>query len=63
MDELHLLQRPPARDKAVIKTLELLNSRIPNWNSLLASSEFEGWVHDSQNQAANLRSKVRHYLS
>lgn len=62
MDDLRLLQRPPAQEEAATKTLNLINDRFSSWNSLLVSDEFEVWIHESQKQAAELKGKVSHCL-
>lgn len=63
MDDLRLLQRPPAEDDATTKTLTLLNDRFPNWSALMASDTFDSWVSKSEQQATDLKSKVRLHLS
>jgi hypothetical protein len=58
MDDLRLLQQPPAKDEAATKTLNILNSRLPSWESLLKSSEFDAWVEHSQADATALKAQA-----
>jgi hypothetical protein len=58
MDDLRLLQQPPAKDEAATKTLNILNSRLPSWESLLKSPEFDVWVEHSQADATALKAQV-----
>jgi hypothetical protein len=58
MDDLRLLQQPPATDEATTKTLNILNSRFPSWESLLTSSEFDAWVEHSQADATTLKAQA-----
>lgn len=58
MDDLRLLQQPPARDEAEAKTLNILNSRVPNWETLLKSSDFDAWVRHSQSNATTLNAQA-----
>jgi hypothetical protein len=58
MDDLRLLQQPPAKDEAATKTLNILNSRLPSWESLLKSSEFDAWVEHSRADATALKAQA-----
>lgn len=58
MDDLRLLQQPPAQDEAATKTLSILNSRLPSWEALLGSSEFDAWVTHAQAEAATLKAEA-----
>jgi hypothetical protein len=58
MDDLRLLQRPPAQEDAATNTLNLINGRFLSWNSLLVSGEFEDWAHESQKQVTELKGQV-----
>jgi hypothetical protein len=58
MENLRLLQQSPAKDEAATKTLNILNSRLPSWESLLKSSEFDAWVEHSQADATTLKAQA-----
>lgn len=59
MAEIQLLQRPPSKDEAEGKTIALLNARIPTWNVLLGSGEFDEWTRQSSQEASELDTQLR----
>ncbi|PVG00291.1 hypothetical protein CPB86DRAFT_805974 [Serendipita vermifera] len=58
MDELRLLQQPPSKDEAEIKTLNLLNSRLPTWDAFLKLPDFADWVELSERESSKLQSEL-----
>ncbi|CAG8732279.1 10317_t:CDS:2, partial [Acaulospora colombiana] len=58
MDELRLLQQPPSKDEAELKTLNLLNSRLPTWDALLKLPDFADWVELSERESSKLQSEL-----
>ena len=58
MAELQLLQRPPSKAEAEGKALALLDARLPSWNVLLGSNEFDEWARQSLEEASELDNQV-----